>query len=167
MFEKKENLRKSDIVFGVLLVAGASFFLHRSRTMPTDVLRERNIDVFAFTDPALLPTVVSIIIIVLGIFLILGALKEGARLTKADFLAVVAWCRSEETKRMWVIIGLFVVYIFGMLGRLPYIASTFLFLTGFMFFFKAAKWWKILIISASTSVAIALAFGEFMLIPLP
>jgi len=141
--------------------------LYRSRTMPTCVVRERNIDVFAFTDPALLPTVVCGILIILGLLLILGALKEGARLNKVDFWAVVAWCRSEQTRRMWIIMGVFVIYIFVMLGRLPYVVSTFLFLAGFMFYFKAAKWWKILIISATTSAAIALGFGEFMLIPLP
>ncbi|MCL2374172.1 MAG: tripartite tricarboxylate transporter TctB family protein [Treponema sp.] len=167
MFDKKENLRKSDIVFGVILVAASSFFLYRSRTMPTDVIRERNINVFAFTDPALLPTVVCSILIVLGLLLILGALKEGARVNKADFFAIIAWCRSKQTQRMWVIIGILVVYIFILIGRLPYVAATFLFLVGLMFYFKASKWWKILVISALTTAAIALGFGEFMMIPLP
>ena len=167
MFENKETLRKSDIVFGVILIAVSSLFLYLSRTMPTSVVRSRNPEVFSYTDPALVPSIVCGILIFLGICLIIGALREGTKLGKADFWAVINWCRSKGSQRMWIIIGLFCVYIFVMLGRLPYMISTFLFLTGFMFLFKATKWWKIILISAVATAVVVFAFGEFMMIPLP
>jgi len=167
MFERKETLRKADIIFGILIIATASLFLYLSLTMPIEGLKVKNKAELAYTAPGLVPAVVCVILIVLGIFLIIGALREGARVRKTDFWAVIRWCRSMESRHMWVIIGLFIVYIFVMLGRLPYIVSTFLFLIGFMFYFKATKWWKILIISAVTTAAVALSFGEFMMIPLP
>ena len=167
MFEKKENLRKSDIVFGIILIVAASYFLYLSLTMPTEGLRERFAAQFAYTNPAILPIIVCSILIILGIFLIIGALREGARIKKADFSAIISWCRSKESLRMWFIIGLFIIYVFVMIGRLPYVVSTFLFLIGFMFFFKASKPWKILLISAIATAAVALSFGEFMRLPLP
>ena len=167
MFKDKKSLRKSDIVFGILLVAVSSLFLYLSVTMPTEGLKARNRAELVYTAPGVVPSLICIVLIILGIFLIIGTLREGARLKKTDFSAVLHWCVSKESQRMWMIIGIFAVYIFVMIGRLPYMVSNFLFLTGFMVCFNAAKLWKILFISAFTTAIIVYSFGEFMGIPLP
>ena len=167
MFKNKESLRKADIVFGILLIIVSAFFLFQSLTMPIEGLKAKNRAEISYTAPGLVPAVVCTILIILGIILIIQTLREGTRLKKEDFSAVIRWCTSKQSRNMWAVIGIFFIYIFIMIGRLPYIASTFIFLAGFMFYFKAAKLWKILVISAAATAVIAYSFGEFMMIPLP
>ena len=59
------------------------------------------------------------------------------------------------------------VYFFVLWGRIPYVISTFLFLTGVMFIFKAGAWWKIFIISGITVAIVWYVFGELAMVPLP
>ena len=59
------------------------------------------------------------------------------------------------------------VYFFVFWGRIPYVISTFIFLTGIMFIFKAGAWWKILIISGVTVTIVWYVFGVLAMVPLP
>ena len=59
------------------------------------------------------------------------------------------------------------VYFFVFWGRIPYVISTFVFLTGIMFIFKAGAWWKIFIISVVTVGIIWYVFGVLAMVPLP
>jgi len=47
------------------------------------------------------------------------------------------------------------------------VISTFIFLAGMMFIFKAGAWWKICIISGVTVAIVWYIFGELAMIPLP
>jgi hypothetical protein len=169
MFEDKKILRKADIVFGTILILISSFFLFQSFKMPrtADILRAQNNREALLTAPGIMPALVSAILIILGILLIVGALKEGAKLTKEDLSKVKTWFGTVESKNTMIMFAIIVVYIFGLLGRLPYIVSTFIFLAAFMFIFKAASWKWVLFIAALTSIAIAFAFGNIVMIPLP
>ena len=59
------------------------------------------------------------------------------------------------------------VYFFIFWGRIPYVASTFIFLAGMMFLFKGGAWWKIFLISGITVAIIWYLFGVLAMIPLP
>lgn len=59
------------------------------------------------------------------------------------------------------------VYFFVLWGRIPYVISTFIFLAGMMFIFKAGTWWKIFIISGITVAIVWYVFGELAMVPLP
>jgi len=59
------------------------------------------------------------------------------------------------------------VYFFVLWGRIPYVISTFIFLAGMMFIFKAGAWWKIFIISGITVAIVWYVFGELAMVPLP
>lgn len=66
-----------------------------------------------------------------------------------------------------LVLACIAVYFFVFWGRIPYIISTFAFLVGTMFLFKAGQWWKILIISAVTVGIVWFVFGYLAMIPLP
>jgi len=59
------------------------------------------------------------------------------------------------------------VYFFVFWGRIPYVISTFIFLAGIMFIFKAGAWWKIFIISGVTVTIVWYVFGVLAMVPLP
>jgi len=59
------------------------------------------------------------------------------------------------------------VYFFVFWGRIPYVISTFIFLAGIMFIFKAGAWWKIFIISGITVAIVWYVFGVLAMVPLP
>jgi hypothetical protein len=59
------------------------------------------------------------------------------------------------------------VYFFVLWGRIPYVISTFIFLAGIMFIFKAGAWWKIFIISGVTVTIVWYVFGVLAMVPLP
>jgi hypothetical protein len=59
------------------------------------------------------------------------------------------------------------VYFFILWGRIPYVISTFIFLAGIMFIFKAGAWWKIFIISGITVAIVWYVFGVLAMVPLP
>jgi len=59
------------------------------------------------------------------------------------------------------------VYFFVFWGRIPYVISTFIFLVGIMFIFKAGAWWKIFIISGVTIAIVWYVFGVLAMVPLP
>jgi hypothetical protein len=59
------------------------------------------------------------------------------------------------------------VYFFGFWDRIPYVISTFIFLAGTMFIFKAGAWWKIGLISGITVAIVWYVFGVLAMIPLP
>lgn len=169
MFEDKKILRKADIIFGVILILASSFFLYHALKMPrtSDVLRTTSAREAILTAPGLMPTVVCITLIALGLLLIYGALKEGAMLTSEDFANFKGWFKKADSKNTFIMFAIFIVYTFVFLGRLPYAVSTFVYLAAFMFVFKATSLKMIILISAVTTVAIAISFGYFVMIPLP
>jgi hypothetical protein len=59
------------------------------------------------------------------------------------------------------------IYFFVLWGRVPYVISTFIFLAGMMFIFKAGVWWKITLISGITVAIIWYVFGVLAMVPLP
>lgn len=169
MIEDKKVLRKTDIVFGIILISVSLFFLCQSIKMPrtSDILRAQNNREALLTSPGLFPIAVSSMLIVLGILLIISALREGAKLTKEDFTKFKAWFSQVESKNIMIIFAILIVYTFGFLGRLPYVVSTFIYLSVFMYIFKATNWKMILLISALSTAIIAYLFGTIVMIPLP
>ena len=59
------------------------------------------------------------------------------------------------------------VYFFVLWDRIPYVISTFIFLAGMMFIFKAGAWWKITLISGITVAIVWYVFGVLAMVPLP
>ncbi|HOY88658.1 MAG TPA: tripartite tricarboxylate transporter TctB family protein, partial [Bacillota bacterium] len=70
-------------------------------------------------------------------------------------------------KRILITIGLAAVYIFVLMGRLPYMVSTGLYVAGFILAFKGGGIVKSLLIGAVTAVGVWLAFEKIFLVVLP
>ncbi len=166
MIKDKSVLRKLDIAFGILLLIGSAILLVWSALMPVSGLGGA-MQVSFWIAPGALPVVVSSVMIVLAVVLIVGAVREGARVTGEDVRKALAILKTREAKYSFIISALLILYIVFMLGWMPYWLATFLFLAVFMFIFKAGRPHVILLVSAFTTLAIWYCFGEVVMIPLP
>lgn len=70
--------------------------------------------------------------------------------------------------RLFIAVIIFAIYIFVLFGRLPFILSTFLYLSVTITTFRQNNFalWKIIIISLVTSVIIYIFFGIIAAVPL-
>jgi hypothetical protein len=69
-------------------------------------------------------------------------------------------------KRYFICLGLFVLY-YILLGRIPFIVDTSLYLFLSILIFGGGGWLKALVISVATSFAVYLIFLRIFLVPLP
>ncbi len=166
MIKDKKVLRKLDVAFGILLLIGSVILLVWSALMPVSGLGGA-MQVSFWIAPGALPVVVSSVMAILAVVLIAGAVREGAKVTGEDVRKALAILGTREAKYSFVISALLILYIVFMLGWLPYWLATFLFLSVFMFIFKAGRPHVILLVSAFTTLAIWYCFGEVVMIPLP
>lgn len=167
MIQDKKTLRKTDIAFGAFLIILSIFTFVLAYRMPvkTTGLIFSGQD-FA-TAPGLLPMVISAILLLLGVILLVSAVREGARISRDDIRKVIARMKSPESGRMALICLIIIVYSFGLLKRIHFLAATFIYLAVFMFLFKAAHPAKIFILSVVTAGLIWFFFGKLAMIPLP
>lgn len=166
MIKDKKVLRKLDVAFGAALLVGSIILLCWSASMPVSGLGGGMQSSF-WLAPGALPVFVSSVLVALSLTLIAGAWKEGGRVSMEDVRKALSVARTREAKYVFIMVGLLVAYIFLMLGNLPYLVSTSVFLMAFMFIFKAGKPHIILITALLTAVAIWYCFGKIVLIPLP
>jgi hypothetical protein len=167
MIQDKKTLRKCDVFFGIFLVlVSLAFFLMAFR-MPVLAIGRASQGPELSTAPGLLPMVVSAALCVLGVILVISALREGGRISAGDFKNVIAKLKTDESRRMVLICFIIMLYAFGLLGRVHFLLATFLYLSIFMFLFKAAHPVKIIIICGITAALIYFFFGRVALIPLP
>jgi hypothetical protein len=66
-----------------------------------------------------------------------------------------------------VVLSCIAVYFFVLWDRIPYVVSTFIFLTGMMAIFKAGAWWKITLIAGIATAVVWYVFGVLAMVPLP
>jgi fatty acid desaturase len=152
---------KTDVKMGLAFAAFAALALEESLRMPVydDV----------YTAPGLFPAFLSFCIIAMS----LGLVFWGRRRSKLQTEGAVEVSHEEavamatERKRLFLAIGLILLYCFVFLGHINYTLATFLFLVLSMSFFKATKIHWIVIISALASLGISYLFGKIFLIPLP
>ncbi len=175
-------MRRTDTIFGIITIAIAGAFGVMSLMMPW-----YDSEWGVFAAPGLVPLILSILLLLTGLILIFRALyakgfyksleeliAKDTTIMEADDDATGANKEQGETmksepgwKRIALTIGLAAVYVFLLLGRLPYLVSTGLFVSVFIFIFRGGGVIKSLIIGAATSVGVWLVFEKVFLVVLP
>jgi len=169
-------MRRTDIIFGILIVAVAGAFAVMSLMMPW-----YGSEWGIIAAPGLVPLMLSILLLITGLILLLRAVfsKSFYRSLEeqAGDEAAENGCEKQDQseklnkepawKRILITIGLAAVYIFVLMGRLPYMVSTGLYVAGFILAFKGGGIVKSLLIGAVTAVGVWLAFEKIFLVVLP
>jgi hypothetical protein len=124
-----------------------------------------------YTAPALLPAILSGSLMITSLFLAVKSLRISGGLRSDDIGGAVAYLRSKGFLRLALSAFTLTVYLFGLLGNMPYTVATFIYLFGTMFLFRTSTTWKsimtMLVISLIVALGVDFAFSGFARIPLP
>jgi len=160
--EEKKRIPAGDFVIGVILTAFGIYV----------IVAALNMRVFQtiLDAPGLFPFILGLILTLLGVLLLYSAFKLGALKQLKEMTA--AGYRKEMVsrfafQRVVVMTLLMIAYIFLLIGRLHFIAATFVYLAVTFFYLKASGKVMVLVIAALTALIIGYSFRVFFGIPLP
>ena len=156
--------RRGDLWFSLLLCALALFVVVESWRMP----RLENLGVHPMSAPGLTPGLIGLVLLVLGLLLLVRSLRARGGATGAA--PAVA---PGTGRRALLAVLLCLVYAVGLLGRLPFVWATGLFVFGFVvaFGFERERPWRTLggaaAMAVATAIAVTLLFERLFLVRLP
>ena len=171
-------MRKKDFWSGLVLVLSALAFLAGSLRLPW---RDTGYDWFG--SPGFVPAILACFLSLCGIRLMLRSRAEDAfydrlaatpnpcacdapEATGEREPSLPAWMRSEPLRGA-LTVALCGAYVFLLMGRIPYIPATFLFLAGFILVFRGAGPVRTGVIGAAASVSIWFVFYKIFAVFLP
>jgi len=132
-----------------------------------------NITQFSLS-PAFLPIILGIILIFLSVLLLIktlladGGLYIGLKNQKNKMMQwTAALSTNQDVKSMFVGIVFMGLYIFVLLSFFPFWLSSIIFMIGLLLFLRAAKVWKIILISLLCVFGVILFFQGIFSAPLP
>ena len=154
MQDKKERNAAKDLFSGILLVIFGIYIVHEAL----------NLKIYnTFIDaPGFFPSIVGTIIAVLGGILTfigfkLGGIQEIKEI--CNFKVFRDFIVNENTMRVIILIAMMIIYIWGFLGRIHFIAATSIYLAANFLYLKATeKWWISVIIAVLTSFIVYYTF---------
>ena len=122
-----------------------------------------------YYSPGFFPLFIGAVLMFTSLLMGILKLRAGARLGKDAFRAEDADGGKKRRLRLLLAIALFAVYVFVLIGTVPFVPATFAYLAVTMIVFreKAYPIWKLLLISAVTTGAVYLVFAVLASVPLP
>lgn len=172
-------MRRADMYAGLVIIAVSAAFGIGSLAMPW---LESEWGVYAA--PGLVPLLLSVLLLITGLVLVLRSIMsksfyaalERAAAEDAAMMGASSEDYKEkgnvsksvpEWKRIVLTILLVSIYIFILLGRLPYMLATGIFVAGFILAFKGGGIVKAVLTGSLTAVAVWLVFEKIFIVRLP
>ncbi len=157
--------RRADLIFAVVLTAVSLYVLVASWHMP----RLAELGVHPMSAPGLTPGLISLVLLGLGLALLWRSLRTPAPAPQADAAAAhnTVWWRA------LLALVLCLVYALGLLGRLPFLWATGLFVFAFIaaFSFRRARPLRSLggaaVMAPAVAFSVSLLFEQLFLVRLP
>jgi len=155
------GMTRFDLGFSVLLVALGVAVVVESWRMP----RLENLAVEPYSAPGLVPGMLGLVLSVLGLALLLRSIKRA--------LAAEPGAATEplDFKRFLLAAAITLSYAAGLVGRVPFWLSTFLFVTVFIIVFERGHFARTVFTAclqgAITSAVVTLVFRYLFLVRLP
>jgi hypothetical protein len=119
-----------------------------------------------YANPGFTPFLLLLTLIGMNLYILLRAIKRGGHEIRVTGGMIVAFFQVTIVRRYLVCLGLFVLY-YVLLGRLPFILDTSLYLFLSILVFGGGRWLMALAVSAAASYAVYLIFVRVFLVPLP
>lgn len=155
-----KTMTKADFAASIVIILASALILFFSFRMPT--YEEWGL----YATPNLAPVAFGILLLICGLILFVrSVVQKGYRISisREDILRVY---RSKAVKHFFAALGLVVIYYLA-IGNVHFIliSSIYLFLN--ILYFKSIVWWKNVLVSVISAVAIWFLFNDLFLIPLP
>jgi len=156
-----KQMAKADFITSIAMILAGIFILAATLSFPR----------FAewggiYSNPGFTPFLLILTLVGMNIYLLRRSLKRGGSQIRLTGEMVRNFFRAALVKRYLVCLGLFVLY-YVLLGRIPFIVDTALYLFLSILIFGGSRWLMALVISITTSVAVYLVFLRIFLVPLP
>jgi len=119
-----------------------------------------------YSNPGFTPFLFGFTFLLMNIYLLIRSLKRQGNQIRISREDLELFLNSKKVHRFFICLGLFVFY-YLLLGRIPFILDTALYLLLSILIFKGSRWWVGFIISGSISFVVYLIFSRVFLIPLP
>ncbi|RKX74612.1 MAG: hypothetical protein DRP87_16480 [Spirochaetes bacterium] len=129
---QERDMPKADLVTSIVLIAFAVGVVWMSIEMPR--LEHRNIN--PWTVPGLVPGILGVIIGFLGLILLFRSIKQKGYALELTGEKFITWVKKPASKRLWLTVLLTLAYAWGLIGRVPYLLATFLFIFAFIIIFE-------------------------------
>ncbi len=160
--EKKTRMAAIDIVSSIVIMAVSVAVIYWSLQMPWERWARA---------PGLVPVLFSGTMFIMGLALLISALKNRGfftlRRTLSDF-SLRSFLGDTRTRRSIWIIVLVAIYLLVLTGRVPFEIAGFLFLFGtFAVFWRKGGWFKIILVSVLVPLVFSALFRLLFKILLP
>ncbi|QEN09672.1 tripartite tricarboxylate transporter TctB family protein [Oceanispirochaeta crateris] len=169
----EKQMRKADFISSIVLIIFGITVTWMAIKMPR--LEEKGIN--PYTAPGVVPGILGVVILLLSLIMFVRTIRHSDFLPKIEKGNVKNLIKDEGTIRLMVSLALCLVYALVLVGNIPYVLATFLFVFGFILCFdmkfdKIEKSRKKIIIVAFieaiiSSAVISAAFQYLFLVDLP
>ena len=129
---KEQNMPKADFVTSLVLVAFGITILILSIKMP----RLEELGINPYSAPGIVPGFLGGIIASLGLILLIRSILQNGHHLGITRQKVVDFFKDKASIRVWLTIALCCIYGIGLLGRMPYVLATFLYVFVFVTTFE-------------------------------
>ncbi len=119
-----------------------------------------------YSNPGFTPFLLALSLIGMYFYILLRSLRRGGNQIRLTAGMVRKFFQSSVVKRYFLCLGLFVLY-YLLLGRIPFMVDTSVYLFLTILIFGGGGWLKALAISVAASFAVYLIFLRLFLVPLP
>lgn len=168
-----KDMARADFLTAILLLVFSVSVVVLSYQMPRFQHRGAN----PWSAPGVVPGALGIIIGILAVTLLLRSIRQQGHVLSASKESFFRWLPSPASRRLWLTLLLTLGYAWGLVGRIPYIWATWLFISLFIVAFeydraesrdkKLRRIVSAVFMGLVTSVAVALLFERGFLVRLP
>jgi hypothetical protein len=120
----------------------------------------------SFANPGFVPVLLAFAVLLMSLNLLVRSLRRQGHQIRITRDGLLNSLRANKSIRFLTCLGLFVLY-YLLLGRIPFLIDTTLYLFLSFLIFGRGKWFVALLIAVATSYSVDIIFTRIFLVPLP
>jgi len=157
----EKQMAKADFITSIVMILAGIFILGATLFFPR--FPEWG---GIYSNPGFTPFLLILALVAMYLYLLYRSVKRGGNRIRLNAEMVGKFFRAALVRRYFFCLGLFVVY-YVLLGRIPFLVDTSLYLFLSIYIFGGGRWLTALTVSVATSFAVYLIFLRIFLVPLP
>lgn len=156
---KLRTIRRADLIVSTLMIIVGLWFAGDSFLMSWKTIKAGHATVA--TSPGLFPFIVSTLIVLTSISVLVNAIRSGVSLAFLKPQAIKKWSSKLENWTPLIVMAYFIIYVFILVGQIPFLYATLAFGISMMVTFKATKLHWIILINVLYASFVIYCFTNF------